>query len=221
MRISPFQLYESEDITGLVTKSHLGYRFGIEPQQASKVATMIHQANLGATVNAYLNQFPTLTLQSDDDFTWDITTNGKKNIPLAKAEAVLGTTVTPGTQTGLNFAEFYLYFFEAYFTDVNQIVGERLEVYPIRVLEDPVNVGGLWRYRCNLNTGDAALFIPYDEIVEGKRFSKDFSPVEQELSVKGGGVHYTFPYKMMNAFTMIRMQDTIPGNMIERPVKFS
>ncbi len=221
MRISPFQLYESEDITGLVTKSHLGYRFGIEPQQASKVATMIHQANLGATVNAYLNQFPTLTLPSDDDFTWDITTNGKKNIPIAKAEAILGTTVTAGTQTGLNFADFYLYFFEAYFTDVNQIVGERLEVYPIRVLEDPVNVGGLWRYRCNLNTGDASLFIPYDELVEGKRFSKDFSPVEQELSVKGGGVHYTFPYKMMNAFTMIRMQDTIPGNMIERPVKFS
>jgi len=221
MRISPFQLYESEDITGLVTKSHLGYRFGIEPQQASKVATMIHQANLGATVNAYLNQFPTLTLQSDDDFTWDITTNGKKNIPLAKAEITLGTTVVAGNQAGLNFADFYLYFHEAYFTDVNQIVGERLEVYPILILEDPTNVGGLWRYRCRLNTGDETLFIPYDEIVAGKRFSKDFSPVEKELSVKGGGVHYTFPYKMMNAFTMLRMQDTIPGNMIERPVKFS
>ncbi|MCK5317428.1 MAG: hypothetical protein KAJ55_05910, partial [Anaerolineales bacterium] len=118
MRISPFQLYESEDITGLVTKSHLGYRFGIEPQQASKVATMIHQANLGATVNAYLNQFPTLTLPSDDDFTWDITTNGKKNIPLAKAEVVLGSALTATDQAGLNYAEFYLYFFEAYFTDV-------------------------------------------------------------------------------------------------------
>ena len=221
MKISPFQLYESEDITGLVTKSHLGYRFGIEPQQASKVATMIHQANLGATVNAYLNQFPTKTFGTDDDFTWDITTNGKKNVPLAKAEAVLGTTVTATTKAGLNYSEFYLYFYEAYFTDVNVIVGERNEVYPIQILDDPSNVGGLWRYRCRLLTGDPALFIPYDELVAGKRFSKDFSPVEKELSVKGGGVHYTFPYKMMNAFTMIRMQDTIPGNMIERPVKFS
>jgi hypothetical protein len=221
MRISPFQLYESEDLTGLVTKSHLGYRFGIEPQQASKVATMIHQANLGATVNAYLNQFPVKTFETDDDFTWDITTNGKKNVPLVKAEVTLGTSVTASSRAGLNFGEFYLYFNEAYFTDVNVIVGERNETYPIQVLEDPVNVGGLWRYRVRLLTGDANLFVPYDELVAGKRFSKDFSPVEKELSVKGGGVHYTFPYKMMNAFTMIRMQDTIPGNMIERPVKFS
>jgi hypothetical protein len=221
MKISPFQLYESEDITGLVTKSHLGYRFGIEPQQASKVATMIHQANLGATVNAYLNQFPVKTFDTDDDFTWDITTNGKKNIPLVKAEITLGTAVTATSQAGLNYAEFYLYFAEAYFTDVNVIVGERNEIYPIQILEDPVNVGGTWRYRCRLLTGDPSLFIPYEELVAGKRFSKDFSPVEKELSVKGGGVHYTFPYKMMNAMTMIRMQDTIPGNMIERPVKFS
>jgi len=221
MKISPFQLYESEDITGLVTKSHLGYRFGIEPQQASKVATMIHQANLGATVNAYLNQFPTKTFETDDDFTWDITTNGKKNVPLAKAEATLGTTVTGASQAGFNYSEFWLYFYEAYFTDVNIIVGERNEIYPIQVLEDPKNVGGLWRYRCRLVTGDPALFIPSEELAAGKRFSKDFSLVEKELSVKGGGVHYTFPYKMMNAMTMIRMQDTIPGNMIERPVKFS
>lgn len=221
MKISPFQLYESEDLSGLVTKSHLGHRFGIEPQQASKVATMIHQANLGATVNAYLNQFPTKTFATDDDFTWDITTNGKKNVPLAKAEATLGTALAATDQVGLNYSEFYLYFYEAYFTDVNVIVGERNEVYPIQVLEDPKNVGGLWRYRCRLLTGDNTLFIPYDELLAGKRFSKDFSPVEKELSVKGGGVHYTFPYKMMNAFTMIRMQDTIPGNMIERPVKFS
>ena len=221
MRISPFQRYESEDITGLVTKSHLGYRFGIEPQQASKVATMIHQANLGATVNAYLNQFPTKTFLTDDDFTWDITTNGKKNVPLAKAEVTLGTALADTDRAGLNYSEFYLYFHEAYFTDVNVIVGERNEVYPIQILDDPSNIGGLWRYRCRLLTGDPALFIPVGEIAAGKRFSKDFSPFDKELSIKGGGVHYTFPYKLMNAFTMIRMQDTIPGNMIERPVKFS
>jgi hypothetical protein len=221
MKISPFQLYESEDITGLVTKSHLGHRFGIEPQQASKVATMIHQANLGATVNAYLNQFPTKTFETDDDFTWDITTNGKKNIPLAKAQTTEGTALAATDRAGFNFSEFFLYFHEAYFTDVNVIVGERNEVYPIQILSDPKSQGGLWQYRVRLLTGDPALFIPYDELLAGKRFSKDFSPVEKELSVKGGGVHYTFPYKMMNAMTMIRMEDTIPGNMIERPVKFS
>ena len=222
MRISPFQLYESDDITGLVTENHLGYRYGIEPQQASKAAIMIHQANAGATLNSYLSlNVPIKYMETPDDFEWDIVQNGKKNIPLVKAEIVLGTTIDGASQTGKNRGEFYLYFNEAYFTDVNQIVGERNEVYPIRILEDPVNVGGLWRYRCQLNSGSKTLFIPSEELAAGKRFSKDFSPVEGTLSKKGGGVHYTFPYKMRNAMTMIRMEDTVPGNMQNRPVKFS
>lgn len=222
MRISPFQMYENDDITGLVTKTHLGYRYGIEPQKASKTATMIHQANSGATVAAYLNQFPILELDSDDDFTWDLIGNGKKNIPLIKASLSSGGSAVGVTdKVGKNFTEFYLTFPEAYFTDVNQIVGERNEVYPILILDEPKAVGSYWEYRCRLNTGDPNLFIPYDEVLAGKRFSKDFSPVEDTLSKKGGGVHYNFPFKMMNNFTMIRMEDTVPGNMIKRPVKFS
>lgn len=222
MRISPFQMYENDDISGLVTKNHLGYRFGIEPQQASKVATMIHQANAGTTVNSYLSKFPTLYLETDDDFVWDLVGNGKKNIPLIKASLTSGgAPISPADRVGENFSEFYLTFPEPYFTDVNQIVGERNEVYPILILEEPRAVGAYWEYRCRLNTGDRNLFIPYEELQAGKRFSKDFSPVEDTLSKKGGGVHYTFPFKMRNTFTMIRMQDTVPGNMKKRPVKFS
>lgn len=222
MRISPFQMYENDDITGLVTQTHLGYRFGIEPQQASKVATMIHQANFGATVSAYLDKFSALYLDSDDDFTWDLIANGKKNIPLIRASLTSGGAAISATdRCGENYTEFYLVFPEAYFTDVNQIVGERNEVYPIRILDDPKPIGSYYEYKVSLNTGNPDLFVPYDELLAGKRFSKDFSPVETTLSKKGGGVHYNFPFKMQNAFTMIRMQDTVPGNMINRPVKFS
>ena len=201
MRISPFQMYENDDITGLVTQSHLGYRFGIEPQQASKVATMIHQANFGATVSAYLDKFSPVYLDSDDDFTWDLVSNGKKNIPLVRASLTSGgAAIGASDRCGENFTEFFLVFPEAYFTDVNQIVGERNEVYPVRVLDDPKPIGNYYEYRVSLNTGNDALFMPYDELLPGKRFSKDFSPVERTLSKKGGGVHYTFPFKMQNDF---------------------
>lgn len=221
MRVSPFQLYESEDINGLVTENNLGYRFGLEPQQASKVAIMIAAANKGATVNSYLNRFPVKKFDTQDDFTWNIQSNGKKNVPLVKAESVIGTAVTASDTLGASYAEFYLTFSEAAFSDVNQIVGERNEKYPIRIIDEPVNIGGQWRYRCKLNTGSPDLFIPYEEVTPGKRFSKDFSPVESTLSKKGGKVNYTFPYEMMNGFTQLRMEDTIPGNMKNRPVKFS
>ena len=222
MRISPFQMYENDDITGLVTQANLGYRFGIEPQQATKVATMIHQANFGATVAAYLERFPALYLDSDDDFTWDLVSNGKKNIPLVKASLTDGgSAITAADKVGKNYTEFYLTFPEAYFTDVNLIVGERNEVYPIQIMSDAKPLGNNYQFQCRLMTGNPDLFIPFEELAAGKRFSKDFSPVERTLSKKGGGVHYTFPFKMQNAFTMIRMEDTVPGNMIERPVKFS
>lgn len=222
MKISPFQMYENADIAGLVTESHLGYRFGIEPQKASKVATMIHQANFGTTVNSYLSKFPTLYLESDDDFTWDLITNGRKNIPLVQASLTSGGAAIAATdRVGLGYTEFYLTFPEAHFTDVNLIVGERNELYPIRILDDPKPIGNNFEYRCQLSKGDPNLFIPFEELTAGKRFSKDFSPVETTLSKKGGGVHYNFPFKMMNAMTMIRMEDTVPGNMIQRPVKFS
>ncbi len=222
MRISPFQMYENSDITGMVRDTHLGYRFGIEPQKASKVATMIHQANFGATVSSYLNKFPTLYLESDDDFTWELITNGKKNVPLIRAALTSGgAAIGAADRVGLNFSEFYLVFPEAHFTDVNLIVGERNELYPIQILDDPKPLGNQFEYRCRLMTGNPNLFIPSDELAAGKKFSKDFSPVETTLSKKGGGVHYTFPFKMINGFTMIRMEDTVPGNMINRPVKFS
>lgn len=222
MRISPFQMYENDDLSGLVTKTHLGYQFQIDPQAASKTATMIHQANFGATVSSYLNKFPALYLDREDDFTWDIVTSGKKNIPLVKASLTSnGTAITAADKVGKNFTEFYLTFAEKWFTDVNQIVGERNEVYPIRILDEPRPIGAYWEYRCSLNTGDKNLTIPYEELQTGKRFSKDFSPVEETLSKKGGGVTYNFPFKMKNTFTRIRMQDTVPGNMIKQPVKFS
>lgn len=222
MRVSPFQMYENSDIAGLVTKTHLGYRYGIEPQKASKTATMIHQANYGTTISSYLNKFPALELESDEDFTWELISNGKKNIPLIKASLTSnGSAIAASDKVGKNYTEFYLTFPEAWFTDVNQIVGERNEVYPILILDEPKAVGNYWEYRCRLNTGDPNLQIPYEELQAGKRFSKDFSPVEDTLSKKGGGVNYTFPFKLINSFTMIRMEDTIPGNMIKRPVKFS
>lgn len=111
MRVSPFQMYENSDIAGLVTKTHLGYRYGIEPQKASKTATMIHQANYGTTISSYLNKFPALELESDEDFTWELISNGKKNIPLIKASLTSnGSAIAASDKVGKNYTEFYLTF---------------------------------------------------------------------------------------------------------------
>lgn len=209
--------FEPKEWSGLTVKNHLGAAFMIEPQRASKVVSRIHMANVGMDLDTYLNRFPALTLETDDDFFWELTGSGRKNIPLVAAY-VDGTAVNSASKAGAGFSEFTLLFPEAHFSDVNIIVGEKNEVYPIQIIADPVPSGTNWLYTCKLITGDPELYIPYSEIVAGKRFSREWSLVEKTLSKKGGLTTYTSPFKMKNIFSMIRMQDTVPGNMIKRPV---
>jgi hypothetical protein len=105
-------------------------------------------------------------------------------------------------EPGKAYAEIELVFGEQWFSDENVIVGEKNEVYPLQVLADPTPEGGNWVYRVALITGDADLFVPAEELAAGKRFSKDWSLVEQTLSKKGGLVNFTSPFKMRNSFSM-------------------
>ncbi len=219
-KISQFQMYESTNWSGLTTDNHLGALFQIEPQQASELLTRIYNVNFGMDLDTYLNQFPSLYLDTDDDFQWKLQGAGAKNIPLIEAR-INGTTLASTDKAGIGATRFELVFAEQYFTDVNLLVGEKNELYPMQVVDDPKPDGMNWVYTVELRTGDSELFVPFEELQAGKRFSKDFSPVGATMSKKGGGVHYVSPFKMQNSFSQIRMEDTRPGNMINRPVQFS
>ena len=221
-KVAPYQVFEPEDVVGLVTEDMLGHRYMTEPQWASKVATMIHAVNKGITMYSYISKFPTLYLESDDKFKWTLISNAKKNVPLIKASLTSnGSAVSPTDKVGVDYSEFYLTFPEPWFSDVNLIVGERNELYPIRILDDPREIGGMWEYRCQLNLPSRDSFIPYEELQRGKRFSKDFSPVERTLSSKGGKHRSNFPFEMQNWFTQIRMERQMPGNMLDRPLRIA
>jgi hypothetical protein len=224
MNLRPFQVTAPRDISGLVKTENLAYNFGIAPQKASQVAIKLRQANVGQDMNTYLSQFPVKKFATQDDFVWDIETDGDKNIPLVKCTLTpTGSAISLTDKVGQYKREFYLFFAEDWFFVTNVIVGERNEDYQIRVMEEGVPVaGGLTRYKCTLLGGDKTAYIPYEELIPGKRFSKDFSLVENTLSVDGGGIHHNFPYTMRGTFSMIRMENTVPGDMVNksRPVEF-
>jgi hypothetical protein len=156
-------------------------------------------------------------LDTDDDFVWDLIGSGKKNVPLVEAR-IGGTAITATSQAGIGFTTFQMVFPEQWFTDENIIVGHKNEKYPLQIKGDPIPEGTNWVYTVELITGDDMLFVPSEELAPGTRFSKDWSLVEKTLSKKGGGINFTSPFKMRNSFTMIRMQHTTPGNMINRPM---
>jgi len=219
-KISPLQEYFPTDWSGLTTDNHLGAIYATEPQVFTKMVTRLYASNYGINFGAILDKYPTKVLESDDDFVWYLQGSSAKNIGLIEAR-IGGTAVVASDYTGKAGARFELVFSEAHFSDTNLIVGEKNSIYPIRILEEPTMDGNNWVYVCELFTGDKDLFIPFDELLAGKRFSKEWSIVERTLSKKGGTPNYTSPFRMKNGFSMIRMEDTRPGDMINKPVAFS
>ena len=219
--ISPLQEYEPKDFSGLVTTNHLGALYQERPTETSNLVTLMYRANKGMNFGMILKQFTPFYCKTDADFRWHLQGDSRKNVALVEC-LVNGSAVSVTSKAGLAGARFILVFPERYFSDTNLIVGERNSVYPIRIVGIPEPYGaGLWAYNCELFTGDQTLFIPYEELVAGKKFSKEWSIVSKTLSVKGGTPNYTSPFAMKNVFSMIRMEDTRPGNMISRPVAFS
>lgn len=219
--ISPLQEYEPRDFSGIVTENHLGMLYQENPTETSNLITLMYRANKGVNFGMVIREFEPFYCKTDADFRWHLQGDARKNVPLIEAR-VNGSAVTVTSRAGLAGARFTLIFPERYFSDTNVIVGEKNSVYPIRIVGIPEPFGaGMWAYTCELLTGDPTLFIPYEELTAGKKFSKEWSIVSKTLSVKGGTPNYTSPFAMRNVFSMIRMEDTRPGNMINRPVAFS
>jgi hypothetical protein len=213
--LGKFQVFESQSWSGLTTKNHLGSIYKLAPQKASNMITKLLAFNYAPTLDTMLSKFPVKYFETDDEFTWDLIGSMERNYPLVEARVNGVVVLTGDTNVGAGGEAIELVFAEKAFHDVNVIVGEKNEIYPLRVLEDPTPEAGNYVYKVEL-MGGVINGMPGSELIGGKRFSKDFSPVEDTLSIKGGDIGFSSPIALRNEFSMIRMQHTAPGNMKKR-----
>lgn len=212
MAISKLQAYESQSWTGLTTKNHLGMIYKTAPQKAFNIITKLLATNYAPTLDSLLSKFPTKYFEDDNEFTWDLIGSSERNFPLVEARFA-GSVVTAGDNNiGAGGAIIELVFAEKAFSDVHMIVGEKNEVYPLRIIADPEPELGNYVYKVEL-MANVINGMPGSELVGGKRFSKEWSPVEDTLSQKGGEISFNSPIGMKNEFSAFRMQHTAPGNM--------
>jgi len=61
--------------------------------------------------------------------------------------------------------------------------------------------------------------MPGSELIAGKKFSKDFSPVEEKMSRQVGDIHFTSPTSMRNEWTTIRIKHEVPGNIDDMKIQ--
>lgn len=214
-RLSELQITDASTWKGLTTENHLGAIWQQAPQKVSDMITMIQQNKFGNNIDSVLSAFPTLEFEDDRDFTWDLQSQGLDNIPLVECR-IDGVAVTPADTPGKNHTTFELVFAKDWFSDTERIVGELNEIYPILIQDEPEQEGSNWVYTCVMDTGNADMFIPYEEVVGGKVFSGEFSPVERTMSRKGREIKYKSLISMRNSFSQIRIQKKTPGNMSKR-----
>lgn len=222
-KLGKFQKQTFNHWKGTTKANHLGGIFQMQPQKATSLMVQLLAWYKGKTLDTFLSQFPTKTFESDDEYTWDVIGSALRNIPLVEARDADGVDVLAesrnGANVGVNGEPFYLVFAEDWFADQEVIVGERNEVYPIRVLGDGRNEGTNTVYKVEL-MGGIISGIPVDELLAGKRFSVEYAPVEREFSRKAGDIRFASPVAMRNEFTTIRIQHKVSGAMLGKKVAF-
>lgn len=200
----------------LTKSNHISSVFGSKPQMATDVMIRLMEHNYGKSLETYLSRYPTKYFEEDEDIVWQLIGSSRKNIPLYEARDINGNVVTSGV-VGENTEPFYLVFQEDYFADGEVIVGEKNEVYPLRILGDPRTEGTLTIYKVEL-MGAVTSGMPAEELALGKRFSVDFAPVEKEASRKVGDVRFSAPVSMRNEFSRIRIQHKMLGSMMNKKI---
>lgn len=222
-KLSKFQKQTFNHWMGTTKDNHLGGIFQSQPQKATSLMVQLLAWYRGKTLDTFLSQFPTKTFDSDEEYTWDIIGSALRNIPLVEARDADSVPVTADSRhnanVGVNGEPFYLVFAENWFADQEVIVGERNEVYPIRVLADGRNEGTNTVYKVEL-MGGITSGIPVEELLAGKRFSVEYAPVEKEFSRKAGDIRFASPVAMRNEFSTIRIQHKVPGSALGRKVAF-
>ena len=212
LQLGRYQVTDSESIAGMVNPENtLDAMYRRTPQKINNTMVKLLAIHRGRSLENLLSMFPTHEIDDDRDFWWELIGSSRRNIALVEAR-YQGASVT-GSDFGIGegTSTFELVFDEMWFFDGETIVGEKNELYPIRVIKEPKPEGTNWVYTCERFGGPEA-GIPGEELVRGKRFSVDYAAVGRGLSRDVGGVRRVTPISMRGDVSTLRISHKIAGN---------
>ena len=213
--LSKFQTVSFSHWKGLTKENHLGSIFQAQPQKATDLMVQLLAINRGKTLETYLSKFPIKYFDTEDEYTWDVISSSRRNIPIVEArDGNTGSPLESGNY-GVGKEPFFVVFPEDWFADGNVIVGHKNEAYPLRILGEARMEGTNAVYKVQL-MGGVTTGMPASELVAGTRFSHEYSPVEKELSRGVGDIRFTSPISMRNEWSRIRIKHKVPGSMLNK-----
>lgn len=120
-KLGKFQMINFQGYAPKVTKlNHISAMFGQSPQKATDIMVQLYAKNVRTNgLYTLLSQIPSKQFDTDDEYTWEVIGNTRRNIPLVCARDEDGQPIL-GTETrmiGAGVAPFELVFPEAWFFD--------------------------------------------------------------------------------------------------------
>ena len=218
MQLGRFQVTDAKAFAGMINPENtLGAIWKTAPTKINDAMIKLLAINRGKSLENMLAKFETKQVENDNEFYWELIGSSRRNIPLVEA-SFKGSTVTDSqNNVGEGGSEFELTFGEQWFFKGEVIVGEKNEVYPIRVLDDGYPSGSQWVYTCEIAGSDRS-GIPGSELLAGKRFTEEFAPVGKGLSREVGGIRRVTPVSMRGELTTIRIDHKLPGDATSKQV---
>lgn len=207
------QKYASKNFTGLITLPHLGGTFMVAPEKYNKAIRQIYRMDAVEDYVTFTNQFPTVeAVKSEDSFyEWDIETQRYRNIPLKDWYI---EDLSKPAQVGANRQQWFMVFGEQFFDENDVIAGENPNDFAVMIKNVEAD-GSDFIYTCELVNNNLLLSIPSTEFFVGSLWSKDYNLQSTTLSDKGTKPYFSTPGKLRNTTSFMRMEYTVPGNMIE------
>lgn len=119
-KLNKFQMINFQGYAPKVTKlNHISAMFGQSAQKATDIMVQLYAKNVRTNgLYTLLSQIPSKEFDTDDEYTWDVIGNTRRNIPLVCARDEDGNVVSEaGSLVGAGVAPFELVFPEAWFFD--------------------------------------------------------------------------------------------------------
>lgn len=211
-QLGRYQVTDSQSIAGMINPENtLDAMYKRSPQRITNTMIKLLAIHRGRSLEVLLNKFPTHELEDDRDFYWELIGSSRKNIPLVEARYKGSVVTSSDFNVGEGGARFELVFGENWFFDGETIVGEKNELYPVRIMKEPKPEGTNMVLEVEI-FGGSQNGIPGEELLRGTRWSVDYAAAGRGLSRDQGGVRRVTPVSMRGDVSTLRISHKIAGN---------
>ena len=116
-KLNKYQMVDFQGWKGLTKNNHLSAAFALAPQKATNLMVQLLAYNGVKNLETFLSSIPTKSFDDDSEYTWDVVSSSRRNIPLVEARDEEGKVVGTEGTIGAGTAPFYLVFAENWFAD--------------------------------------------------------------------------------------------------------